>query len=338
MLQPDASTAGVGPAGPAPNDAITQDPGVTPLGRPNGARRRRYGRQRGAVPIGEWFVSRLGPANGEPFAALDDPHDEHLPARPAPDTPVERLRFVAIDCETTGQSPHRLVELGAVAFTIAGHVASLETLVHSDDRINPYARRLHGITSATLAGAPPADIVLERFRRFAAGAVLVEHSADAFDTRLLARTLGEPLDADNLDTSRLAARLWGLKDTIGLERLCSELGVTHRRPHHALADAEATMLCFIALVERGREQFGWSTLGGLLADGQPPPPRIGPPVRTRRTQVTATAAPATGGDDEKAPVDPAQRRRRRRGGRRRRRAPGTAEGPDNNVSLPPPNA
>ena len=151
--------------------------------------------------------------------------------------------------------------------------------------------------------------VLERFRRFCRGAVLVEHSADAFDSRLIATTLGESLDADNLDTSRLAARLFDLHDTIGLERLCQELAVPHRRPHHALADAEATMGCFLELVRRGREPYGWRTLGDLLADGQPPPPRW----------VDAEGGGSTGRDDAS---------RRRRGGRRRRRAAGGGDTPD----------
>lgn len=187
-----------------------------------------------------------------------------------PETPVEELRFVALDCETTGQSPHELVELGAVAFTLEEHLLSFETLVHSSDRINPYARRIHGITAETLHGAPHVGRVVERFRRFVQGSVLVEHSADAFDTRLIARTVGAALDADNIDTTRLAARLWGLRDTIGLERLCERLGVTHRRPHHALADAEATAACFVALLRLGRDRFSWNTLADLLADGQPP--------------------------------------------------------------------
>jgi DNA polymerase III epsilon subunit-like protein len=282
--------------------------------------------------VGEAFVLRLGPANGEPFAALDDSADPWEGLRPAHETPVEALRFVALDCETTGQTPHRLVELGAVAFTVDRHLCSFETLVHSNDRINPHARRLHGISSAVLAGAPPSDEVVDRFRRFAAGAVLIEHSADAFDTRLLGRTIGTPLDADNVDTSRLAGKLWGLRDTIGLERLCAELGVTHRRPHHALADAEATAACFIALLQRGREQFGWNTLGDLLRDGQPPPPRFptpGMPERRRRTggsrgtPPAASEAGATGAEAADSPARPA--RRRRRGGRRRRR-PEIAEG------------
>ncbi|HXA30582.1 MAG TPA: 3'-5' exonuclease [Candidatus Angelobacter sp.] len=281
---------------------------------------------------------RLGPANGERFAALDDEPDTWPADRPDHATPVEQLRFVALDSETTGQTPHRLVELGAVAFTLDEHLMSFETLVHSNDRINPHARRLHGISHAVLAGAPPANDVLERFRSFAQGAVLVEHSADAFDTRLLGRTMGRPLDADNVDTSRLAGKLWGLRDTIGLERLCAELGVTHRRPHHALADAEATAACFIALLQRGREQFGWNTLGDLLRDGQPPPPRFptpGMPDRRRRggagrgapapvvgegAVAEAAAAVVSGAEGDPGAV-PAPRtgRRRRRGGRRRRR-------------------
>ncbi|HEX6492386.1 MAG TPA: 3'-5' exonuclease [Candidatus Dormibacteraeota bacterium] len=283
-----------------------------------GARRRRYGRRRGTVPVGECFVSRLGPANGEPFAALDDPDETELLARPGLDTPLEQLRFVSLDCETTGQSPHRLVELGGVTFTLTGHIASFETLVHCTDRINPYARRLHGITSASLAGAPPPDAVLDRFRRFAMGAVLVEHSADAFDTRLIGRTSGEDFDADNIDTSRLAGKLWDLRDTIGLERLCAELGVTHRQPHHALADAEATAACFLELVVRGRERFGWRTLGDLLADGRPPvrPPAAPSSDRRRRPRLPAAAvAVAVDGEDPAAPSRPRRRRGRRRRGR-----------------------
>jgi DNA polymerase III epsilon subunit-like protein len=345
MLHADAGAAGLDPAEPTPGDATAPpDAAQEKEGAERHNGRRRYGRQRGgAVPVGEAFVLRLGPANGEPFAALDDAGDSWSGERPPHDTPVDQLRFVALDCETTGQTPHRLVELGAVAFTADRHLCSFETLVHSNDRINPHARRLHGISHAVLAGAPPADDVLERFRGFAQGAVLVEHSADAFDTRLLGRTMGRPLDADNIDTSRLAGKLWGLRDTIGLERLCAELGVTHRRPHHALADAEATAACFLALLQRGGEQFGWKTLGDLLRDGQPPPPRFPTPgmaerrrrppgVRNNAPQAQAQAEPrATDGEGDPAAAGasdaPARSGRRRRRGGRRRRRPGPEQQP-----------
>jgi DNA polymerase III epsilon subunit-like protein len=151
--------------------------------------------------------------------------------------------------------------------------------------------------------------------------VLIEHSADAFDTRLIGRTSGEDFDADNVDTSRLAGKLWDLRDTIGLERLCAELGVTHRQPHHALADAEATAACFLELVARGRERFGWRTLGDLLADGRPPvrPPAPLNAERRRRPRLPlpapGVAAAVEGEDAATAPARPRRRRGRRRRGR-----------------------
>jgi len=283
-----------GPTEPPPNGEVPEAPGQQ--------RRPRYGRRRGRVTAGDRFLPRLGPASGEPFATIDDPDDGVSRPRPTRETPIDGLRFVALDCETTGQSPHRLVELGAVAFTTKAHLMSFETLVHSNDRINPFARRIHGIAAESLGGAPPVDRVLARFRRFAEGAVLVEHSADAFDTRLIARNTGSTLEADNVDTTRLAAKIWELRDTIGLEKLCSLLGVQHRKPHHALADAEATAACFLQLVAMGRERFGWATLGDLLEVGQPPQLRL-----LMDEALAASSGPISG----RVPA------RRRRGGRRR---------------------
>lgn len=222
------------------------------------------------------FKQRLGPARGEPFATLP------LPAvtlhRPTPELsrPLSDVRFVALDCETTGYFPPRIVELGAVCFTLGGHIESFETLVHARTRINPYARRVHGITLSDLEGAPPLHTVCRAFEEFAHGCVLVEHSADGFDTRLVSTALGHPIDAPNVDTTRLAGRIWSLKDTIGLEKLCERLEVTHRHPHAALADAEATGECFVRLIQTARQSadcdFPLNTLADLLAVASPPAP------------------------------------------------------------------
>jgi DNA polymerase III epsilon subunit-like protein len=115
----------------------TADGGGASSPRTPSPSRPRYGRRRGRVPAGDRFVSRLGPANVEPFAAIDDADSEVRHERPVPDTPIDDLRFVALDCETTGQTPHHLVELGAVAFTSDRHQMSFETLRHSNDNINP---------------------------------------------------------------------------------------------------------------------------------------------------------------------------------------------------------
>jgi DNA polymerase III epsilon subunit-like protein len=217
-----------------------------------------------------------------------------------------------------------MVELGAVRFFLGADDQppqpriSLESLVHTADHINPYARRVHGINSSMLGGAPTLHQVAAAFADLAQGSVLIEHSADGFDTRLVAKALGRPLLNHHLDTSRIAGFLFQLRDTIGLERLCERLGVTHRQPHYALADAEATADCFVRLVRLGQEEFGWQTLGDLTPVGMPPPPRLLPKPRTRRPAGTAPAPTVAATDTGATPSTERSGRRRRRGGRGRR--------------------
>jgi len=287
----------------------------------------KWGRERPPGAPGDRLVARLGPASPELARyhnqlALQDgrsePTEEGQPLRIPLETELDRIAFVALDCETTGHFPDRMVELGAVRFRTGAAGADeprllLESLVHTTDHINPYARRVHGITRSMLTGAPSLRRVALTFHDFARGAILVEHSADAFDTRLVSKALDRPPPHHHLDTSRIAGFLFELRDTIGLERLCERLEVTHRHPHFALADAEATADCFVKLVEIGRAEHGWRTLGDLVAVGMPPGPR--PLVRPVRR--SAAAAAATAGTNE---TTQPRSRRRHRGGRRHRSA------------------
>ncbi len=311
---------------PTPGGAASPEGGeaaTAPGPRPE---RVRWGRERGPGAPGDRLAPRLGPSGPElaefhnPIPLLERRDGEvgasaHLPTL---DLPLDEVDFVAIDCETTGHFPHRMVELGAARFRLDsstdGHHPRLllESLVHTTDHINPYARRVHGISRSMLTGAPPPHRVALTYHRFARGAVPIEHSADAFDTRLVAKALDRPPPRIHLDTSRMAGFLFGLRDTIGLERLCERLEVTHRQPHFALADAEATADCFVELVKIGRREHGWRTLGDLLAVGMPPEPRPVEPPKSR-PRMEGEAAPAG-------------RRRRHRGGRRRRPSAPTPEG------------
>ena len=167
---------------------------------------------------------------------------------------------------------------------------SFETLVHSTDRINPYAKRIHGIGT----GEPR-----RRAARGAGAGALPPLLQGRGARRAQRRRLRHPADRQHHgdgDRRRQPRHqphgrrcIWDLRDTIGLERMCRELGVHHRRPHHALADAEATAACFIELLKLGRERFGWRTLGDLLAVAQPPPPRINDGPRGRRRGAAAPA-------------------------------------------------
>ena len=183
-----------------------------------------------------------------------------------PDTPLDEAEFVALDIETTGNRPFLVLEIGAERFSLGGPIGLFDTLVDCRAPINPYARRRHQITRDMLVGAPDFSAARRAFLNFAHGAVLVEHSHDAFDSWLVARGLGRPLPNPIVDTTALGRLVLELPSgqTPGLSRLVAELGLDHAPAHAALGDAIATAGVFRELVTRGRERFGWGTVGDLV--------------------------------------------------------------------------
>src|SRR6266702_2352369 len=118
-----------------------------------------------------------------------------------------------------------------------------------------------------LIGAPVFKDARRAFLRFSQGAVLVEHSHDAFDTWLVGRGLESPLEHPIIDTTALARLVLDLPkgQTPGLARLVDELGLDVTPAHAALDDARATAMVFRALIERAREKLGWRSVGDVVA-------------------------------------------------------------------------
>jgi DNA polymerase III alpha subunit (gram-positive type) len=192
--------------------------------------------------------------------------DEDL-AVVSPDVPLDEAEFVALDVETTGNSPFLVLEIGAERFRLSGPLSLFDTLVDCRAPINSFARRRHQIRREMLAGAPGFNDARRAFLHFAQGAVLVEHSHDAFDTYLIGRGLKRPLEHPVIDTSALARLVLDLPSgqTPGLAAVVAALEVDASPAHAALSDAQATAIVFRELVRRARDQFGWRTLGELLA-------------------------------------------------------------------------
>ncbi len=184
-----------------------------------------------------------------------------------PQTMLDEAQFVAIDVETTGNAPFLVLELGAERFKLPGPLSFFDTLVDCRAPINPYAKKRHHIDRSMLIGAPEFRDARRAFLRFAQGAVLVEHSHDAFDTWLVGRGLESPLQHPIIDTSALARLVLELPkgQTPGLARLVEVLELDVTPAHAALDDARATAMVFRALVARARETFGWTTVGEILA-------------------------------------------------------------------------
>ena len=122
------------------------------------------------------------------------------------------VAFTVVDLETTGATPGfaKITEIGAVRLEGGREVGTFSSLVNPGVRIPAMITGITGIDDATVADAPPIDVVLPRFVDFAADSVLVAHNAH-FDLgfldyelgRLQRRTFPRPA----LDTLRLARKL-----------------------------------------------------------------------------------------------------------------------------------
>ena len=244
-----------------------------------------------------------------------------------PQTRLDDAQFVAIDVETTGNAPFLVLELGAERFKLSGPLAFFDTLVDCRAPINPYAKKRHHIDRSMLIGAPEFRDARRAFLRFAQGAVLVEHSHDAFDTWLVGRGLEGPLQHPIIDTTALARLVLDLPkgQTPGLARLVEELALDITPAHAALDDARATAMVFRALVARARETYGWTTIGEILA--VLPRPVIDRTAANRKGPAAGRAPGApgpTGQPRSAAPpatrhvTSPAPTGRRGRSSRRRR--------------------
>lgn len=238
---------------------------------------------------------------------------EELAWEPAPVTPETRLEeaeYVALDVETTGNRPFLVIEIGAERFRLGGTLSLFDTLVESRAPINRYAQERHQIERHMLVGAPGFRETRAAFLRFARGAVLVEHSHDAFDTYLVGRGLPRPLEHPIVDTSALARLVLDLPggQTPGLARVVEELGIEANPAHAALSDATATAAVFRELVARARERFGWTRLAEMLE--ALPRPEIDrskiEPGASRKATSAGRAAGARGQTDQPRSAAPAE--------------------------------
>jgi DNA polymerase III subunit epsilon len=180
-------------------------------------------------------------------------------------------RFAVVDLETSGLSTrwNRILQIGMVTVEADGTVVDeWSTLVKMRwplQRVGP--THVHGITRATLKGAPPLDAVLGQFGDRLDGAIFTAHNAE-FDGGFLQRAARRRSPDDPirrslehpLCTLRMSRRLDPDRQrSHRLSDLCEHYGVTLDRPHDALADAAATA----AILPRLLDELGITEVGGL---------------------------------------------------------------------------
>jgi DNA polymerase-3 subunit epsilon len=184
-------------------------------------------------------------------------------------TPLAAVRWVVIDCETSGLDParDRLLSVGAVAVRGA-HLAPAESfsaLLRQAAPSAPHNILVHGIGAQAQLSGRPADEALAQLLDFLGDGVPVAFHA-AFDAQVLARAAPRRVPRRWLDLAALAPALYPqhAAQCRALDDWLAGFGIAPQARHDALGDAFAAAQLLLVLLAAARRQ-GVATLEGLQA-------------------------------------------------------------------------
>ncbi len=188
-----------------------------------------------------------------------------------PDGPAASMRWVVLDCESSGLDPRndRLLSIGAVTIESArvavnsGFSVVLRQNIASDSG----NILVHGITGEEQTSGVAGTEALAQFASYAADSPLVAFHAQ-FDRALLIRAMhgaGMRLRNRWLDLADLAPALYPEQAKVckSLDDWLGRCGIENPSRHDALSDAYATAQLFQVLLEKGRTQ-GADTCAEML--------------------------------------------------------------------------
>jgi len=222
-----------------------------------------------------------------------------------------RAMYAVVDLETTGLWPRgdRIVEIAVVRLDPGLAVTHVwTTLLNPERDVGPV--RLHGITAGDVADAPAFRQIAGPLAAQLSGAVLVAHNL-LFDAGFLRaeffRTGHEFPEPRGLCTLALAHRL-GLPGGRTLSNCCSQLGLTVRPDHSALADAQAATDLLRYFLADGRvtlpphEPLAFGTLPATSAPrlrprGSAPPRAPESPLQILLSRLPARVASVDASED-----------------------------------------
>jgi len=163
--------------------------------------------------------------------------------------------YISLDFETTGLYPayHRIIEIGAVRFTLKGETDRFQSLVNPDEPIALESTAIHGITDEMVKHAEKIEILLPRLLSYIGDRVIVGHNV-GFDMAFLdaacAAAGAEALGNIRIDTRNLARKTFPGLHSYSLEKLKESLALPANESHRALDDALTAMELFLRAVVR----------------------------------------------------------------------------------------
>ena len=198
-----------------------------------------------------------------------------------PDTPIEQVRFIVLDSETTGLDPRkdRIVTIGAIA--VANHEILIEDSFEALLKVqhNSSAVTVHGVTREESRAGVDEPVALENFLRYLGDGVIVGHHIGHDVATFNAgyeRHFGFRLENPSLDTMSLTLHLERDGAFAGrppiqeysLDALCVLFDIIPHDRHTAPGDAFMTALVFQRLL-RLAAKHQRTTLSRLLEPFEP---------------------------------------------------------------------
>lgn len=199
--------------------------------------------------------------------------------------------FLALDVETASSNRGSICQVGIVGFSGGQEVLSWSQLIDPREAFDGFNTNLHGISAATVRGAPCFTQALPRLHDLINDRLTVAHSA--FDRGAITeacRSWGHKEPSTRWVDSVLAARVaWPDLPNHKLNTVSQHLGIPLNH-HDALSDARAAGLILIHAVEKtGVSPEDWLSpskrkSASLAAKG------IVEPVKTRSRKPTGTGS------------------------------------------------
>jgi DNA polymerase-3 subunit epsilon len=188
------------------------------------------------------------------------------------DLPLDDVRYVVVDVETTGGTAgeHRIIELGYCVIEGGVCVRRFSSLINPHQEIPEFIQTMTGITNDMVKDAPDEDEAIVRLAEELRedGTVFVGHNVGfdyGFIQKAFARQGEDVPEVVRLCTCKLSRRLSEGLPRHDLASVASFYGVDIAARHRALGDAEATAEVLIHMERTARDVHDARTLLDFLA-------------------------------------------------------------------------
>ncbi|MGX7091398.1 PolC-type DNA polymerase III [Hutsoniella sourekii] len=176
------------------------------------------------------------------------------------DQVLDTATYVVFDVETTGLSSvyDVIIELAGVKMQEGEVVDTFETFVNPHRPISALITDLTGISNSMVADAPDIDSVMQDFKEFCQGSILVAHNA-SFDMGFINKAyknLGmEEAKNPVIDTLELSRLVNPELRAHRLNTLAKRYNIPLEQHHRAVYDSQTTGYLLYKMLEQAREDY-----------------------------------------------------------------------------------